>query len=224
MEQIDVASQNPDVVKRLLGELGTFSWQCPDDLCTVDSFSGTANICASLTAYGSFGPFADLPPPPPSPPVVGGVVFQQGNECLVLKGKGLILGDCETVGAQWLLKQTENIVDPERGKQQVPTLGSAALDPGLCLHLDHHDKNNTCDGTPGTNHPVMGSCGHGNGFNFTQTEGESGRLEILECPNWGAEGACLVSYPSLVASTGASVVRAGACDATAALWTKAKKA
>ena len=218
-----MASQHPDVVRRLLGELGKFSWECPDDLCTVDSFDGTADICASLTAYGSFGPFADLPPPPPSPPVVGGVIFQQGKDCLVFNGKRLVLGDCETSGAQWLLKQTENILDPQHGKQKVPTLASA-LDPGRCLHLDHHDKNNTCDGTPSSSLPVIGSCAHGNGFNFTQSEGESGKLEILECPNWGAEGACLVSYPSSAASTGATIVGAGACDVTGALWTKAKKA
>lgn len=211
-----MALQHPDVVKRLLRELGTFSWECPDDLCTVDSFNGTADICASLIAYGSFGPFADLPPPPPPPPVVGAVSFRQGGECLVLSGKGLVLGDCENPGAQWLLQHTKNILDPELGEQQVPTLVNG-LDRGLCLHLNHHDKNNTCDGMPSSNHPVVGSCSHGNAFNFTQSEGNVGKIEILMCPNWGGLGACLVSYHSSVVTT---TVGAGACDGASALWTK----
>ena len=220
--QIDVASQHPDVVKRLLGELGAFSWECPDHLCTVDSFNGTADICASLAAYGSFGPFAGLPPPPPSPPMVGAVSFEQGAECLVLKGKGLVLGDCNTTGAQWALHYTRNILDPELGQQQVPTLASA-LEPDRCLHLNHHDKNNTCDGTPSSNHPVLGSCSHGNAFNFTRIDGDTGKIEILMCPNWGAAGACLVSHrSSAVGLTRTSTVEAGACDGVGALWTKVK--
>ena len=78
----------------------------------------------------------------------------------------------------------------------MPTLVSATQ-PKFCLHLDHHDKNNTCDGMPSSNLLVVGSCGHGNAFNYTHTEGEGGRLRNLNCPNWGAPGACLVSSSSL---------------------------
>ena len=81
----------------------------------MDKYDGPADICASLTAYGAFGPFTDLAPPSPPPPVVG-VTFQQAGKCLVLAGEHLALGDCEAAAAQWLQQQTKNILDPELGR------------------------------------------------------------------------------------------------------------
>ena len=233
-EQHDVSADHPDIVKRLLAELGAWAWECPDGLCTLDRYNGTAHVdgllCEGLAKYGTFAPFADLPPPPPGPsppapkpkgPVVS---FKQGEHCLEhghgpdaadnheLQETTLLLGPCGVKTAEWTRGNfKENTDDPHGAKQPVPTL--VGVVQGWCVHVDHHDKNGTCDGTPATNVPTMQQCAHGNAFSYKDLSPAGGELRNLNCEaNWGSAGACLVST-----ATGAVV--AGDCGGAAATWT-----
>jgi hypothetical protein len=211
-----VAASHPQVVSQLLAQLGAWAWDCPDGLCSVDTYGGAASVCDSLEAYGAFGPWADLapPPPPPSP----AFRLEQGGRCLssaqlttnAQSPHYLTLGSCTSGNFGWRHGQYREILDPERGRAFVPTLISTTT--GLCVHVNHHDQNNTCDATPATNMPVMLPCGHGNAFNFSADTGNVGELRNLNCPNWGLEGACLLS-------DGGRVI-AGPCDVVGAHWIK----
>ena len=57
----------------------------------------------------------------------------------------------------------------------------------------------------------MQKCAHGNAFNFS--DGTVGELRNLNCPNWGSEGACLLS-------TVAGKIIAGPCGGPTAQWAK----
>lgn len=210
----DVAKENPDVVATLIKMLGAAAWDCPDGLCSTDTYSGTATACDSLKKYGAFGPWAPLGPPPPPPPQV--VRFTQGSFCLVHtppKGDGdlgfLEMGDCSTNAARWSLATAASGTE---GK--VPVIVSA--DPALlqqskapCLHVDHHDRNNSCDGTPSSNPTFVQTCAHGNDFTYVD-----GNIKNQNCPNWGTSGACLVGSTVPNASIGN-----GPCSVAGASWT-----
>jgi hypothetical protein len=79
-----------------------------------------------------------------------------------------------------------------------------------CIHVDHHDKNNTCDDAPSTNLPSVQECGHGNAFAFANST-----IQNQNCPNWGEGGACLASTTQNLSG---SPVVAGPCAANGAIW------
>jgi len=148
------------------------------------------------------------------------VRFAQGSLCLVHTGTvgsirgdsfgALTLGSCGTAAAEWKLGHASSGTEGT-----VPVITSA--DPALlsktplpCLHIDRHDKNGTCDGTPSTNRPVVQKCAHGNDFTFS-----SGMLRNNNCNNWGNATCLVLEHPN---SAGSAVITA-ACSGPAAIWT-----